>query len=180
MAHARRSRFQSRGVSSRRRVGWNAGPTQVPLNLSAAGASLWATGAQALLDGLTIVRIRGQFTLAITTTTTVLDGFHRIGLGICNVTENAFNAGVASVPQPLTDIGWDGWMWHQIVSRMTGFSTTEAGRGPMEAVRMEIDTKAMRKTRDTDVLVGVLEMGTEVGTSTVQFQASTRILDKLP
>jgi hypothetical protein len=63
---------------------------------------------------------------------------------------------------------------------MAGFSTTETGQSTMEAVRVPIDSKAMRKVHESDVLVGVIEMGTEVGAATVRYAAETRILDKLP
>ena len=178
MAHGRQFR---RGaiVSSRRKTSWSAGPQQIPTNLSAAGATLWALGSQALEDGLTAVRIRGEGSLLQVTTTTVLDGFANVGLGICNVSENAFNAGVASVPTPLTDIGWDGWMWHMLLSEFVGMSTTETGQAGSEYVRFPIETKAMRKTRASDVLVGVVELGTEVGAAVLRFQATSRVLDKL-
>jgi len=45
---------------------------------------------------------------------------------------------------------------------------------------VSIDSRAMRKTTDTDVLIGVFEAGTEVGNATMEFSAITRILDKLP
>ena len=131
------------------------------------------------VDGLTAIRIRGEFTLGLSVITSINDGFLKIGLGICNVTENAFNAGTASVPAPLTDIGWDGWMWHQLLGEFRGFSTTPTGRGPLEAVRMPIDSKAMRKVKQTDVLIGVIEVGAETGAATILFSAVTRVLDKI-
>ena len=147
--------------------------------LSAAGSTLWSTGAQAAVDGLTTVRIRGEVVLAIISTTTIGDGFSGYGIGICNVSENAFNAGIASIPSPLIDIGWPGWMWHHLGGELRGYSTTELGTGPMEAVRIPIDSKAMRKLRGTDVTVGVVQLGTETGASILNFTARTRILDKL-
>ena len=58
-------------------------------------------------------------------------------------------------------------------------SVTESFRGPMEGVRVEIDSRAMRKTKTTDILIGVVELGTEVGVATIEFSAITRLLDKL-
>jgi len=141
---------------------------------------VWSVGQQALEDGLTLVRIRGQFTVCITATTTIGDGFQRFGLGICIVSENAFGVGATAIPAPLTDVGWDGWMWHYLGGQLRGFSTTELGVAPMEAVRVEIDTKAMRKIKESDIVVGVIELGSEVGASTLEFAAETRMLFKLP
>ena len=149
-------------------------------DLVAAGSSVWSLGSIALLDGLTIVRIRGELSLYLSVVTTVFDGFQRWAAGICIVSENAATVGVTAIPASLTDIGWDGWMWHHSAAGMAGFSTAETGQSVMEAVRIPIDTKAMRKLRETDVVVGVIEMGTEIGTATVRYAAQTRMLSKLP
>ena len=54
-------------------------------------------------------------------------------------------------------------MWHRYLASMAAFSTTPLGVFPMEAVRIEIDTKAMRKLDDNEVIAGVFEFGTESG-----------------
>ena len=140
---------------------------------------MWATGQSSLFDNQTIVRVRGQLTASLVTVTSVLDGFARAAMGICVVSENAAGIGITAIPQPISDASWDGWLWHQWLGAFTGYSTTETGRGPMEAVRMEIDSKGMRKLRATDVIVGVIELGTEVGTAALQFVAETRVLIKV-
>ena len=179
MADARRFRHGGQG-SSRRQTGWSIGPGQGPgIQITAAGSTLWVLGSQALVAGLTTIRIRGMLTVNLAVTTSVGDGFDSVMAGICIVSENAFNAGIGSVPTPIQDISWDGWMWHMILGRFRGASTTEVARAPMEAGRFVIDSKAMRKIKSTDVLIGVLEAGTETGTSTLEFSADTRILDKL-
>ena len=182
LAQGRALRSRQGAVSNRRRTSWSAGPRQTSLpSIVANGAFLWAAGAQANLDGLTVVRIRGQVGLWLEVVTGIGDGFLQVGFGICNVTENAFGIGVTAVPHPLTDRSWDGWMWHSIVSPLLGFSVTEGeNTGAISQVRVEIDSKAMRKTRSSDLIVGVAEFSGEVGTATLQFIAETRILDKLP
>ena len=179
MAHARRFR-QGGHVGSRRQTAWDIGPGQsAGIQVTAAGSTLWALGSQALVSGLTTIRIRGMLTVNLAVTTSVGDGFDSVMAGICVVSANAFAAGVASVPTPIQDISWDGWMWHMILGRFRGAATTEVARAPMEAGRFVIDSKAMRKIKATDVLIGVLEVGTETGTSTLEFSADTRVLDKL-
>ena len=126
------------------------------------------------------MRIRGQIVLNLSVVTAIGDGFDAVAVGICNVSENAFDAGVASVPTPLADLAWDGWIYHQLVGRMFGPETAELGASVLDSVRMDIDSKAMRKTRFSDVLIGVVEVGTETGTATLLFSGITRILDKLP
>jgi len=178
LANARVFTRQSR-VSNRRKTGWDVGPNEPSANLSAAGATVWSVGSQATLDGLTVVRIRGEFSIQLRTVTTIGDGFASYSIGICNVTENAAGIGVTAIPSPLTDIGWDGWIWYHSGAAIFGMETTEVSRS-YSSFRMPIDSKAMRKTRATDLLVGVIELGTEVGAATLVFSANTRILDKLP
>ena len=133
-----------------------------------------------MADGLTTVRIRGQMSVWLEVVTAVGDGFLEVGFGICNVSENAFGVGATAVPSPLDDIGWDGWMWHQLLSPVLGFSVTEGeNTGPLSQVRFDIDSKAMRKLKASDVTIGVGQVSGEVGTATLQFIADTRILDKL-
>jgi len=165
--------------SSRRQTSWNAGPAQSGTSITAAGTLLWATGSQAAEDGLTVVRLRGELTMFVEVATSPFDGFLSIGHGICIVSENAFNAGTASVPAPLDDIGWDGWIWYHLTEQLREASTTETGRSGLSMVRIPIDSKAMRKNKRTDVLVGVSQFGTEVGTSTLTFSSRTRVLDKI-
>ena len=180
MPHVRRSRFRPSVGSSRRKVSWSAGPSQIDtVALTGAGATIWSAGSQALLDDLTLVRVRGEYTIVQTLATNVGDGYDQIGLGMCIVSENAFGVGITAVPHPIADLSWDGWLWHNLLSSFRGASTTEVGRAPMEAVRGEIDSKAMRKTHQSDVLIGVIELGTEVGTANLQFGAVSRVLDKL-
>ena len=178
MAHA--GRFTPRGrTTSRRRTSWVVGPGSSILTLSGAGATLWNVGAQSLQDGITIVRIRGEVFLEQVTATSVGDGFQAYTLGLCIVNENAFGIGVTAVPAPVTDISWDGWIWHHSGAAIDSLETTEVARGPGSAIRIPIDTKAMRKFKSTDVLIGVVEMGTEVGTANVQLTAASRVLVKL-
>ncbi len=164
--------------SSRRLTEWTDGPGNPSVQqITAAGATQVTTGLEAL-EALTVVRIRGEISLKLSTVTTVGDGFTNLGLGIGLVTTDAFDAGAASLPGPLTDKDWSGWIWHQLMGQMAGSATTEVGRFPMEAIRYVIDTKAMRKMRPNQVLVGVVETGTEVGTAVLDFVMNTRMLFK--
>jgi len=177
VAHANRLRFP-RTAGARRKVTWNQGPNGSISNIITSTVALFALGSQATIDDLTLVRIRGQVLLSLSAVDAVNEGF-RCYLGICSVSENAFNAGVAAVPAPLADIGWDGWIWHYESILRSNFATFEP-TSPMTMERIQIDNKAMRKVHNTDILVGVLET-TELGDgSTMAALMDTRILDKLP
>ena len=153
--------------------------TQLPLSAGDT-RTIWTLGSSVTRDGTTLVRTRGELTACLSVVTTIGDGFDELAVGICVVTDKAFAAGAASIPGPLQDLSWDGWLWHQLFSSFRGFATTETGRGPMEAVRLAIDSKAMRKLKESDVIVGCVETGAEIGAATLLFTADTRMLLKIP
>jgi len=167
--------------SRRRKTAWSVGPQQgAAATITAAGVDLWSLGSQIISLGLTQVRLRGIFTAWIESATAVGDGFTNVAIGICVVSENAFNAGVGSVPDPVVDVGWDGWLYHANLGPVISLSTTEEGGAGLTMVRHVIDSKAMRKAQATDVTIGVASFETEVGAAILRFTSRTRILDKLP
>ena len=176
MAHrGSRSRFlQVR--AQKRAVSWSEGPTGTH-SITANQSTLFTTGQQALVD-LTVVRIRGELLLGLGAVDALLSGFPRIAFGLCNVTENAFNAGVTSIPTPLTDIAWDGWMYHWVGSLRAIANATLANAEGLTNMRLVVDTKAMRKMHATDVTCAVIETAGEVGTVTLAADLSSRMLDK--
>ncbi len=171
-------------VSARRKTSWTVGPSGTIVGLAAAGSTLFTTGAQSTVDGLTMVRTRGELQAHLTDTTAAGDGFPRIACGLCVVAENAFDAGVASVPAPLTDISWDGWLWHRLFGLVSNeaigpSAISHAVNTDLSTFRTEIDSKAMRKLKGSDVVIAVFETGAEVGTAVMDVSINTRILSKL-
>jgi hypothetical protein len=98
-------------------------------------------------------------TLTLSSVAAALDGFTgAFGIGVINKT--AFAAGVASVPTPIVEQAWDGWIfWHAFA--LLAPSGTLDGNNRME---IPVDTKAMRKLDDESTIYGVLEVQ-EVGTA---------------
>ncbi len=166
--------------SNRRKTGWNEGPFSTVTLLNAEGSTLWSTGQNFLADGLTIARIRGEVLLFLGAVTSALDGFQSYALGLGIVSTAAFTAGVASVPSPLTEIDWEGWLWHHSGAAIQQKAGAEDITDPSNSVRIAIDTKAMRKVDSDETLIGVVELGTEIGTASLQFSARTRMLVMLP
>ena len=164
----------------RRQTTWAIGP-QGTVQRTAAGSVIFALGAQAVDDGLTIVRTRGELLVFLSVATSALDGFtFDFGIGI--VSENAFDAGVASIPNPTTDIAWDGWLYHTRNSVKAVVATiTEASQAEGSAsMRLVVDSKAMRKIKNTDVAVAVLNTETETGSATLNATFRSRMLVKIP
>ena len=176
MAHGRATRFQ-RTSGVRRQTTWDIGPGG-SVGATAASSTLFPLAVIASIDGLTVVRTRGELNLALSVITAPLDGFGRIGAGICIVSENAASVGVTAVPSPLADQGWNGWLWYWTGS-LFGPSATVANAGGPANARVVIDSKAMRKQKNTDVMVAVLEVADEVGAAVLTAKMNARQLLKL-
>ena len=170
-----RPRFSS---GQRRKTTWSDGPEGI-VALSASGSILIPVGITANISATTLVRVRGSMIIGLTATSAALDGFHG-AFGLCLVSDNAATVGITAIPQPVTDSSWDGWLYHHTfaVKTLTG-TITNANNALAAFERTAIDSKAMRKWKESDVLVGVLE-ATEVGTSVLTAELRSRFLVKLP
>jgi len=162
----------------RRTTQWLEGPKDTNREVSVSSSTIWSTG---ILAGLntTIVRIRGYASFWLTSATSPGDGFlGAVGIGL--VSENSFLAGAASVPAPITDMEWDGWMFHQFFDIRTLSATHGDGVNAVKAVAtFDVDTKAMRKWEaDNMILMGVSQF-VETGTAVLESEIRTRVLVKL-
>ena len=177
MAHSRGSRFQKRSV--RRAVSWSLGPSGI-ITAGDSAVALFGTAAAALLDDLTIVRVRGDLILNLTAAAGVNQG-EEWAFGMCIVSENAAGIGVTAVPDPIGDIGWDGWFVYETGTLLARDATplTDAS-GDNVIQRIKIDSKAMRKIHLTDVVVAVLGNAEIGGSSTMGGFLQSRMLAKLP
>ena len=147
------------------------------MQVSIDSVNLFPTGITASVDGLTIVRTRGELLLTLSSTPVAGDGWPEIAFGICIVSENAAGIGVTAIPDPIADIAWDGWYVYWTGAIHTGQNNLY---GPAAAARIVIDNKAMRKHKNTDVAVGVISFLGEEQTSVVEARLNTRELVLLP
>ena len=178
------SRRFIRPRSTKRKSSWGLGPSTIGSAMTASGSLVGTTGASPIAEGLTLVRLRGHGYLYLTVASGVNDGFHgAMGIGI--VTAKAFTAGIASMPTPVTDLDWDGWLWHQFfcvqspsaIGANAAIDTDLLIPGPSH-YRFEIDSKAMRKFPTDMTLFWALQT-TLIGTATVTVLVQTRGLYKL-
>ena len=172
---------RSRAVKgSRRRTGWEVGPGDSTLtNFASTQSVILGLGAQALLDGLTLVRLRGSFRALLTAVAGANDGFAgAVGIGI--VTAEAFAIGLTAMPLPLTDMEWDGWLYYRPFSVQSNTATIADGVNS-GGVNLEfpVDSKAMRKLREGDTIFAAAQV-VENGTSVMDIHFDSRILLKLP
>ncbi len=162
-------------VPNRRRTGWEEGPGVLTSQaFTTSTSAILGSGQANLDDGVTVVRLRGFVELTLSAGG-ALDGFAgAIGIGI--VSTPAFDIGITAVPTPITEIEWEGWMWHQLFSLHSpgAFSATSTG----SVLRLPIDSKAMRKFDSQETILAVMEV-TETGTTAMTVRLGTRLLLKL-
>ena len=178
MGHSSRSSFpRTGGRAPRRQSSWENGPSGA-VAITADGDTLFGVAQEATEDGLTIIRTRGEMNMGLSVITGSLDGFPRAAFGLCIVNQNAAGVGVTAIPSPLDDITWDGWFVHWVGS-LFGVSATEGNAEGFAVVRVPIDSKAMRKLKSTDNVVGVFAVSDEVGTAQLNAILNCRILVKI-
>ncbi len=79
--------------------------------------------------------------------------------GMCVVSNEAFAAGVASMPGPFTDADSDLWFVHQLMFAAFEQSGTVDGFESAAGQSYTINSKAMRKVTDDERIVMILENG---------------------
>ena len=175
----------SRLRGMRRKTAWEVGPGGIALTaLTSTGSTILGAGVQATLDGTTTVRIRGELLMFLTSATAASDGF--VGaFGMGKGSASAFAVGVGSMETPIDDEAWDGWLYHRYFALKSAGTIADAVANKQNqsdattaALRIEVDSKAMRKVDIEDVLYAVIQV-TETGTATAVVQFNSRQLIKL-
>ena len=180
MALRRGFSLSSRPRSAKRPVAWGAGPgSETQTQISTSSNNIIGSGV-VLVDSnkATIVRIRGQLSIYLSAVGAALDvDLFAFGIGL--VSDQAFAAGAASVPDPFDDSSWDGWMYHRFGSVASEAAAIASGVEGMRVFRDTVDSKAMRKWGANQTVIAVLSV-TEVGTAPViQVNFDSRMLIKL-
>ena len=174
----------------RRSTAWGVGPSTGADGESRAASSssslLANTGVVPAIEGLTLVRIRGDLSVFLTTAGSAADGFNgAFGIGIA--TTRAFTSGVGALPIPLTNDEDEDWLYHRYFSLFAGGPIAVATAAQQAdqvnatsaAARFEVDSKAMRKWAAGHTLYAALEV-IETGVATMEWAFNSRILVKLP
>ncbi len=149
---ARARSFPARGRPPRRQVTW-IGPASQGFQSVGSTNSVIIASFDPAANGLakpTVVRTRGEVTIR-PATAVVTDLEVTAAYGLAVVSDKAFAAGAASIPEPFDDAGWDGWfVWRSIsysqeAGDATGFTVVSHSQ--------EVDSKAMRKVTDDETIV---------------------------
>ena len=123
----------------------------------------------------TLLRTRGQILAhfdpgAINESATIA-----VGIGV--VSARAVAAGTAFLPRPATEGSYP-WLWHGwLLVSSFGVALTDVAASPAMVDRLEVDSKAMRKLKETEVLALVFEVceSTDI-TGVVRLRAGFRVL----
>ena len=173
-----RRRFAGRRfpASVGRQTAWAVGPNGELAHTSSVAQAFGVTSVP-LVDGLTLIRIRGEFLFFVTSGDANGAGFTG-AVGIAVVENNAVAAGIGSLPTPLTDAGDEMWVWHSFFHAIVA-STASPSQQPAATLRLVIDSKAMRKNPVGTTLFAAVEVA-ESGVAVAESHLQTRVLDKLP
>ena len=185
---ARSFRGFSRGSrSARRKTSWQLGPGGVAVqSISSTSSTILGSGSIAVEDGMTLARLRGEFLMHLATAdaaNTSLVG--ALGIGITKAA--AFAIGATAMETPIDDETWDGWIYHRYfalnaVESITAATSAAEGlqaNSTVAAVRIEVDSKAMRKLITEDVIFAMVQV-TEAGTAVGSVFFNSRLLVMLP
>ncbi len=177
---ARRSSGFPRARSQRRLTAWNQGTGGTGVLQLTGNASLFVGSAlQALVEGVTIIRLRGYLRAILTSGASPNDGFAgAFGIGIASLA--AVTAGIASVPTPITEQGSENWLYWRAFSLQVMSATFADGVNANGVFfDYEIDTRAMRKF-PTDLAIYAAVEVVENGTAVMELWHDSRSLFKLP
>ena len=152
--------------TSGRRTDYTWQGSQVTGGLAAAGISVTAVLTSAVSG--TIMRSRGEL-LAVLDGPTAGDQAV-VFAGLIVVTEEQLAVGATAIPNPGADFDAD-WMWHG------GISLIDEGAFPdFVGGRLTIDSKAMRKIKQSMSVALVVANSSSVGTPAIDFEGYLRIL----
>ena len=182
MTRARSSRGFAR--AQRRLTAWALGPGADTIagldsqQFTASGTAVLGSGATPVIPQLTVVRLRGFVNFGLSAADALNSGFACfVGIGIATL--DAFTVGSGSLPNPFDDQDWPGWLWLGNQDMRTAIGAIAIGDPSVNPVRIEVDSKAMRKLRQNEVIFMSAQVG-ESGVSTVDVRGFTRMLVKLP
>ena len=192
MARIRGSGFRTSSPrSSKRKSSWQIGPqtgVDGALQSVVASSATIATGIITITaDGGTLVRTRGDLNIFLSVASGAADGYHG-AFGIAMISLAAATAGVASIPTPITEESWDGWLYHRYFSIFPGETIAAATAAQQAdqvnatsaALHIEVDSKAMRKEETDMALYASLEVILQGAAATLRWAFNSRMLVKLP
>ena len=137
--------------SQRRPTNWSGSVAAAATVLTPLSKVLALTLVPEGFGGETVIRIRG--TLLVSGDATDAGFVYNGAIGAIIVTETAVTAGIASLPDPVSDADDDGWMFYR---SFAGIPSGDGAAGALGAQLLELDVKAERRMPDGHRLVFVV------------------------
>ena len=149
--------FQRRGKPFKPSTSWST--TSFTAHQALAANTTVLTGTFTTMGPVTIRRTRGIVAAA----TDQLAASERVigAFGMCVVSQEAAAAGAASIPGPFTEAESDLWFVHQYIYSSMVFGDATGFRNFDQ--QYEVDSKAMRKVTEEEVVAIMVENGTTTG-----------------
>ena len=111
-------------------------------------------GSTAFLSAATILRCMGEYAIGPSAAPADND-VAVVGCGLAVVSTDAVTAGAASMPEPLSDIGYPWLFW--AVHPLRFDTTTVDVSAAVASVRHSFDVKSMRRVKASESLVWIAE-----------------------
>ncbi len=134
----------------------------ITFGASASGSAIGSVGFLVAVPAATLVRTRGSVTFRLAASGA---SNNSIGgaMGMIVVSENAFAAGLASVPLPLDDIENDWFVYEPVTFEASATSIGANNVG--SKITRQFDSRGQRKLKNGDVLAMVFELSQETSTT---------------
>ena len=128
------------------------------------------------VESVTVLRLRGEIFVGPSGATTALDQA-RVAFGIGIVTSDAAAVGSTAMPDPDDEPDFP-WLWYHLHNFFSGFTVdgTASDDYGVGTIRIDVDSKAMRKMKPGQSIVGVAQYVDVVGTPTLRVGGSVRML----
>jgi len=158
------------GRSNRRVFAWSGVVVRTEIQALAAVQSLGDVSVGVTFGARpTLTRLRGNFMCHMIG---AASDSGIVGLGLIVVSTDAFTAGAASVPSPTDDLNAE-WVWHQLMVFGPAVGN-ELATAIDQFQKGEIDSKAMRKMNEAEVLGFVWDSIITAGSPTFDGIAAVR------
>ncbi len=178
-------RFSGVSARSKRLTFWNLGPgmdtiaTGDPAQITGNEVTIIGSGISPTIPALTVVRLRGMVQVQLVAADATRAGYqYALGIGITTL-DSFTDVGATALPDPFDDADWPGWIWHQFGMINSPFGAVSATNNQHSTNFHEIDSKAMRKFRLSEVMFAIVQAG-EIAVALMDVKLACRGLFKLP
>ena len=159
----------ARGSGRRTDYVWNG----VQNSLTVTSGSLNAITVITVTQPGIIMRLRGSIVASLDSPTE--NEKTAVAMGIIRTTEEQIAVGVTAIPNPGLDLDAD-WIWHSFLPLQAVLDVTTGVGSTEQSGRLIVDSKAMRKMRQSESLTYVVDNAAVSGTPEIDVTFGIRAL----